>query len=216
MRRTILGLLLIFIAFPVAMPVPAQAVQERISGPIHAEWPDLDFNAAYDDFIKGNFAAASREIREGANFLLAAAERSSGSIEKDLLRTYDELKELAKDIEEGAVKSPSRLRRAFSHAHQVLAEYYAVRLRDSWLKKESETADRELRLAASNLERSISWVDEEMKEKTEKLIKELRELGEKLAQRAESLAGEIEKSIKEIEEELNKLQDRIARGGDKQ
>ncbi len=213
MRYTIVALLMFCVAVPALIPVPAGAGQEGISGPIHAEWPDLDFNSAYDDFTKGNLEAAAREIRKGADFLSAAAERSSGSFEKDLRRTSEELKELADDIEKGPVTSPKRLRRAFSHSHQALAKYYAVRFRNSWFKKETTTADREWRLAAANLQRSISWVDKEIKEETEKLIKELQALGEKLAQKAEFFSDEIERSIKEIEEELNKLQGRITEKG---
>ena len=73
------------------MPVSAMAEQETTAGAIHAEWPEMDFTAAYDDFTKGDFAAASQEVKKGADFLKAASERSEGKIKKDLLRSYSEL-----------------------------------------------------------------------------------------------------------------------------
>ena len=35
------------------MPVSVMAGQETTAGAIHAEWPEMDFTAAYDDFTKG-------------------------------------------------------------------------------------------------------------------------------------------------------------------
>ena len=194
------------------MPSLVVAGPGATNGAIQAEWPDLDFTAAYDDFTKGDFAAASLEIRRGADFLNTIAERSAGKIKEDLLRSYGELEKLSDDIEKGTVKSPADLRKTFSRAHQSLAEYYHARLKDSWLKKDTEMAGRELRSALSNLARSISWYGAEAEEKAATVIKELGELEERLAQKSEWIAEEIDKAIKEIQEELNKLQSQNSTG----
>ncbi len=210
MRYTILSLYLAFIALQATMPDVVAAGQKASGGAIQAEWPELDFTAAYDNFTKGDSAAASREIRRGADFLHTIAERATGKIKEDLFRSYGELGKLSDDIEKGTVKSSTDLREAFSHAHQALAEYYHARLKDSWLKKDIEMVRKELKSALSNLERSISWYGGEVEEKTTKVIKELRALEERLAQKSEWIAEKIDLAIKEIEDELNKLEDRNA------
>ena len=212
MRYRILSLYLAFIMLQAAMPSLAGAGPGATNGAIHPEWPELDFTVAYDDFTKGDFAAASLEIRKGADFLNTIAERSAGKIKEDLLRSNGELGKLSDDIEKGTAKSPTDLRKAFSHAHQALAEYYHARLKDSWLKKDTEMAGRELRSALSNLEHSISWYGGEAEEKAAKVIKELRELVESLTKKSEWIAEEIDKAIKEIQEELNKLQGQNSAG----
>ena len=190
----------------------AAAGQDKPEGAIHAEWPEMDFTAAYDDFTKGDFAAASQEIKKGSDFLKAASKRSEGKIKKDLLRSYSELKKLSVDIEKGAVKSSARLRKVFSRAHQALAEYYHARLKNSWLKKDTERAAKELNSTASNLERGISWAGGAVEEKTKKVITEARSLGKRLAKKAQWSAEEVEKRIKEFGEELKKLEDKVVQG----
>jgi hypothetical protein len=113
------------------------------------------------------------------------------------------------------VQSPSALRKAFSHAHQALAEYYHERLKESWLKKDTDKASRELRAALANLERSIMWYGAEVEEKVAVIIKELRALGERVVQKSGSIEEEINKAIKEIEEEFNNLLGRNTEGDNK-
>jgi hypothetical protein len=183
---------------------------EKHGGAIQAEWPAIDFNAAYDAFSRKDYSASSQNIRKGAAFLKAAADRSSGKIKNDLLSAYAELEKLAGDTENGKVESSLRLRKTFARAHNALAEYYHERLKQSWLRKDTEEAGRELKSAVSNLEHGIGWAGGEIEEKTEKVIKKSREIAEKMAQKSEWTADEVEKRMREVGEEINKLKVRIA------
>jgi hypothetical protein len=200
---------LLLASLPWMKPTSAFAGPERPKGTIQSEWPEIDFTAAYDYFEKKDFSHAAQEIRNGADFLKAASERSKGKIRNDLLRSHDELAKLSDDTEKGSVTSSSRLREAFSHAHKALAEYYHARLKASWLKRDTDKAGRELKSEASNIERALSWAGSAVEEETLQVLSEARSLGEKLAEKADWTSQEVEKGIKDIGEEIDKLEGRF-------
>ena len=203
----ILILSLLFAAFLGLKPPAAVPTQEKPEGAIQSEWPEMDFTAAYDKFRGRDFAGAAQEIRKGADFLEAASEHSEGKPREDLLRSYEELKRLSGDIENGNEKSAANLREAFSRAHKSLAEYYHARLKASWLRKDTDRAGRELKTAVSNLEKGVSWADRQIEADTAKVIGESRDLAERLYRKAQWTSEEVEKKITELGEELKKRGD---------
>ncbi len=208
-------MLMLFIAFATLPALKSSAVSaghEKAAETIKSELPEMDFTAAYEDFNKKEFGPSSREIKKGAEYIRAASEHSGGKIMEDLLSSYKELEKLSGDIKNGAPVTPSRLRKAFSHAHQALAEYYLAGLKDSWQKKDMQNAGRELKSAALHLERSIKWAGIGIELKTEAVLKDARLLSEKLLRKAELKAKEVEKGIKDMGEELSKQKDRNTRG----
>jgi hypothetical protein len=99
MRYILLILWLVFIALQATIPAIAVAGPKTTENVLRTEWPELDFNVAYEHFTKGNLSAASLEIRKGANFLYTIADSSEGKIKEDLLRSYDELIRLSVDTQ---------------------------------------------------------------------------------------------------------------------
>ena len=203
---------LTFFSLPALLPSVASSGQEKTAQAIQSEWPELDFTSAYDSFEKKDFARAAQEIRKGADFLKTAAERSSGKIRGDLSRSYNEIVKLSTDIENGSVKSSSRLKKEFSRAHQSLSEYYNERLGNSWLKRDTDNAGRELKSAVSNLEHSLSWAGNETKQKTKTVINDARSLGERLINKVALTAKEVETEIQKVGVEINELKAKVSEG----
>jgi hypothetical protein len=178
---------------------------------IHAEWPQVDFNAAYDSFSKGDKKTAASEIRKGARFLKLTADRSSGKVRMDLEKSYQGLRKLADEIEEGKANSPTQLNRTFARAHFALAEYYQKRLEKSWLAKDTERAGRDLHAATRNLEQALAWSGQEAERESSSVIRNAYAVSRKLIKDTSWISQEVEKGIRDIGAEIAALRKKIGK-----
>jgi hypothetical protein len=170
------------------------------------------FQRAYDSFVKKDFKAAANDIKGGAEILRKDAEQATAEGKKALMKSVDELEQLAKDVETGVAVSDKKLKSAFARAEQALAENNYLKASKEWTKQKTKETGNALEQAALHLEKAAQWAGTALSIGTADAIQNARSIAGKLMQNVgvgykdvgkgiEILGTEIARTGKEIESE---------------
>ena len=170
---------------------------------------DEHFQKAHKFFLKKDFKAAASEIRNAAELLKQESEKATTKAKKVLIASANELEQLAKDVEKGAVTSDKKLKDAFARAEHALAEHHYLRASELWVKKETKETGHELKSAVQHLERAARWSGHEMEKGTVEVLDGMTNGAGKLMEGAGWVPEEVGKGITAIGSEISKLGKKI-------
>lgn len=170
-----------------------------------ADEAEQHFRKAHEDFLKRDRKAAAEEIRKAAVFLKRQERRATSEGKKDLSASVRELERLAAEVQNGTVTSVRELDRDFARADYALAEHHILKASESWTKKETEKAGRDLATAADYLDRGLSWAGSKADAGTASVIRDARMLGRKLIKGTRAESGEVGKGIENLGRKIRKF-----------
>lgn len=196
---------LISVAWPAASRAQVKAPSKQAGVSSSADEAERYFKKAHEDFLKKDRKAAAAEIREAAALLKREERRATSEGKKDLSASAQELEKLATDVENGTVTSVKELDNAFARAHYALARHHYLKASKSWAEKEADKAGHELKAAAADLERGLTWAGHKAEAGTKTVINNTRILGEKLIKGAGWVSAEVGKGIEDLGKEIEKL-----------
>lgn len=167
--------------------------------------PNTYFQAAHDSFLSKEYKKAAEEIRKGAAFVRLEAGSAAGKAKQDLDALEQELRSLAKDVEQGAVQNVKRLDAAFAKANHDLALSHRVKAYEAWDKKEFQKAGNELKAAATLVENGASWIGAEAKASAVAAIRDSRLVAGKLIEGSGYATEEVGKAIDSLGKAIDDL-----------
>ena len=176
------------------------------------ESPSIEqtFQKAKENYLQKNMNAAAEQIKKGASYMKAQAEKASAKGKADLAASAQELEKLADDVKKGAVTSEKKIEDAFARAYLALASDDHIKSTESWAKKESAKAGAALERANKNLEKSFAWAGQKIEKHTNDAMKKSGELASKLKKKGTLIAEEVGKGLQEAGNEIEKFGEKIS------
>lgn len=168
------------------------------------------FQKAKQDYLQKNFDAAAGQIKKGATFMKAEAEKASAKGKEGLTSSAQELDKLADDVKKGAMTSEKKMEDAFARAYLALAANEHVKSTESWAKKESAKTGAALESAGKNLEKSFTWAGQKIEKGTYTVLQKSEELSGKLKKKGRVVADDVSRGIKEAGNEIEKFGKKIS------
>jgi hypothetical protein len=218
-RKTIFGLLVFFLLFPICISGAANSklepdaalveTAEDEEGNIWSEvWylfidePDYHFNNARNAFVENKLAESARSIRKGAAYIRLEGTRTEGKTREAISKAARKLESLARKVEEGKTKSVEELDYVFAKTCKVMARHYQDQAKAAYSADEKKKAGYGLKAAASYVERAAKWSGKKVETGARAVVEGAKSAGEKLIKRREPVPREVEKSIDEMETEV--------------
>jgi serine protease Do len=171
---------------------------------------DQEFHKAHDNFLRKDFKDAAREIRQGVALFKRDADQATGEGKQQLEASIKDLNELADRVDKGVVTSVNELDQSFVRADHALSKNYHLKSSESWNKRDLSEAGKDLKAAASTLERTLAWAGHRWEAGTEAAIKEAMKTGEKLEKETGWVASEVKKDIDALGREIENAGHKIA------
>lgn len=171
----------------------------------YVEEPEKHFSQANENYLHGKMKLAAQDLREGAVYLKNEAVRAKGDSKYALNSSINELELLAGELDNNVKITETDLRLAIARAHHALAMEYKIAATESWAKKETEKAGKELNAAAYHLERASAWSKQEAKSGTTTMYQDYHLLAGKLIEGKGYAADEVEKTLKQMDAEIEKI-----------
>jgi len=168
------------------------------------------FQKAKQNYLDKNMAAASAQIRKGADYVKEQSEKASDSGKAALASSAKELEELAGDVDKGSVKSVKKIEDTFARAYLALAKDAHTQSARSWADKQGQKAGESLEKASGYLERSFAWAGQKVDAGTRKVIKKSNDLSVKLREKGRVVAEDVGTRLKETGNEIEKFGKKIA------
>ena len=162
------------------------------------------FQKAYDSFVKKDLGAAASDIKAGAEILRTDAEQATAEGKKALMKSVDELEQLAKDVETGVAVSDERLKGTFARAEHALAENNYLNASKEWTQQKTKETGNALEKAASHLEKAAEWAGTALSIGTADAIKNARAIAGNLMQNVGVGYEDVGEGIKILGAEIAK------------
>lgn len=155
--------------------------------------------------LKNNASEASVQIRKAAALVKEEASHAQGRSKKWIIESSQELEDLGRRVQQGAVKTVEELNDTFSRAHAALADYYRQRASDSWTKKTVSETGQALNEAALHLESGWEWSKNKADKASKATINSAKQVSKEIARGSKWVSTEIGKSIESLEKDIGKL-----------
>jgi hypothetical protein len=168
------------------------------------------FQKAKQDYLQKNMNSAAEQIKKGAAYMKAEAEKASTKGKGALTASAQELDKLATDVKKGTVTSEKRMEETFARAYLALASDAHVKATESWSKKETAKAGAALETANKNLEKSFAWAGQKIEKSTNDAMKKSQELALKLKKKSSLIAEEVGKGLQNAGNEIEKFGQKIS------
>ncbi len=192
-------------ALPAAVHAEGKTPGKQAAVSPSSDQAERHFKKAHEYFLEKNWEAAAAEIRKAAALLKQKAAVAASEGRKDLTASARGLEELADRVRKGAVNSVQELDDAFARAHYALARYHNLNAAESWARKATGNAGRELKAAAADLKRGLAWAGHKAETGTETAMKNARRLGEELIKGAHQASGTVGRTIQNLGTEIEKF-----------
>jgi predicted nucleic acid-binding Zn-ribbon protein len=112
------------------------------------------------------------------------------------------LNRLADRVEKKTVRSEKELNDIFARAEHSLAQYYEAKGSESWTRKETSQAGRDLRASATHLERALTWAGQRIEEKSGTAIRDARDVAAKMEKEIAVAGSEASNAFEAIKKEI--------------
>lgn len=185
-------------------PVSDGALMDQAS-PYIADQPDIHFQKARENFVKRSTRESAEEIRTGAAYVKLEAVRAQGDTKRALIKSGQELDDLADRVERGTVTSVSELDVEFARTDHALASHHYIKASEAWSRKETKRTGYEMRASANHLEHSASWVGHKTKKGTITVIRDTKTTGEKLIHGTGTVTSDVGKGINNLGKEIQEV-----------
>lgn len=168
--------------------------------------PGALMSDAHSAYLKKDFPASAKAIRQAASFLFIAESNAFPRHKPVLVERAEELDHLATRVVAGKVASREELEAAFASAHLAMSKHHAAKAADMTADNRPLQAAGYMRSAARHLERSAFWAGKDLQTDTEQTIDKVRDS-------ANELKAGTGKIVEETGKLLEALGDRIERFG---
>ena len=123
---------------------------------------ETNLRMARESFLEKNYKMAAEEIRKSVKYM-KSEEAHAGTEGKKLLKSsVDELKELAKDVEQGKVTTVKTLDDAFSRANNALIRNRQMSAMESETKGAVAKTGHAIKSTPSNVKNGLSWAGDKI------------------------------------------------------
>jgi hypothetical protein len=205
-----ISLLFSAVAMGVAMAEESKKPSAQSGGVvIENDEPSADFHNAHENFMKGDFKAAARDLRKAAAFVKLESSRATAEGKKGLVSSYKGLERLAEDVEKGTTTSVKDLENEFARTHQALAKHHYLKAVEAEGKKDSKATGHFLKSSLIHLEHGFAWAGHKLEAATVATIKDIRILSGELIEGSGWVPDKIGSAIKWIGKEIEKLGNEI-------
>lgn len=127
---------------------------------------------ARESFLKKDYKISAENIRKSVKFMKSEEAHASAEGKKLLKSSVDELKKLAKDIEQGKVTTVKTLDNAFSMANNALIRNRQMSAMESKTKGAVAKTGHALKSVSSNLKHGFSWAGDKIGAATSVVVKD--------------------------------------------
>lgn len=156
-----------------------------------SEEPGRHLDHARQAFVEVDAAKAAAELRKAAAYLRTAAQDAADRTRHALTASGKELDQLARRMEQGAVKSVADVDAAAGRAYHALAEYQNAKARQAWADEQRHRAGQFWHAAATALERATVRTEAGFRNTTQEVVRESRLLSGKLVEGTGFVTDEI-------------------------
>jgi hypothetical protein len=117
---------------------------------------------ARESFLEKNYKVAAEEIRKSIKFMKSEESRAGAEGKKLLKSSVDELKNLAKDVEQGKVTTVKTLDNAFSKANNALIRNRQMNAMESESKGAIAKTGHAIKSTPSHVKHGLSWAGDKI------------------------------------------------------
>jgi len=174
--------------------------------------PSGYFQDAHEDYLAGDVRSAARNLNKGIAFLSIELPRAKKETKNRLKASVSELRQLARAIESGALKTRTQLEDAFARAEFALAEHYFELAGRYEAKGKDEYLAYALDATVSHLLQAAAWANEDLDVDEAVAAKEARSLSRKFTQGAEKSTKKVKEGLKSVGQSLSNLGKKIKPG----
>ncbi len=144
-------------------------IDERIVY-LTANEPQNHMLRAHDAMMNKNNKVAASEVRIAADYLDAQASQVNQSSDSQLTNCADQLRQLAKQIDNGQNVDTQKLNDAFAKADARLADFYQSRAKEELNNKQYVRAGYDLRAGADGLSQAMVWSNQQPEKNAQQVI----------------------------------------------
>jgi len=123
---------------------------------------DYAFYQCYNAFLSGHNGWAGARLKKAAHFVKVEAQSAKAHNKKPIMNQAKALEALATELGSGKVQSSWRLRRAFAHTHNVLANDYKLRAAELWAINKTKQTGYAMMAAAGHVGHAAKWAGEKV------------------------------------------------------
>jgi len=218
MRNVVLSLaLVILLAGVVAGPLAAADTAQTAAAPpqgyvlveedvviVLANEAHQSFLRASENFAKGKMKAAAAEIRKGEAYVKLEAASATAEGKKALSSSAQDLKQLADQVEKGAVKDGKVLKNTFARADYALARHHYLKAAEQWENKESQKVAYHLNATAVYIDSGQIWLTKKMHAGAADIKNEARRIAAQVTAKTGGESQELGKAIDNLGKEIEK------------
>ena len=123
---------------------------------------DENLSKARESFLEKNYKIAAQEIRKSVKYMKSEESHAGMEGKKLLKSSIDELKKLAKDVEQGKVTTVKTLDNAFSRANNALIRNRQMSAMESETKEAAAKAGHAIKNTPSDVKHGLSWAGDKI------------------------------------------------------
>ena len=147
-------------------------VEEDFWFPLRYE-PMRSFDGARYDYRRSEERSAAYEINKAVSWLGWAERHAMPETKEKLIQAATELKEVAKELQAGNLKSAANMDASLSKAAAALSEWHFYRAKDWWGKSDAKHAGNDLIMAANYLQRAADSAHYQFGPDTQEVVTEV-------------------------------------------
>ena len=117
---------------------------------------------ARESFLEKNYKIAAQEIRKSVKYMKSEESHAGADGKKLLKSSADELKKLAKDVEQGKVTTVKTLDNAFSRANNALIRNRQMSAMESETKEAAAKTGHAIKNTPSDVKHGLSWAGDKI------------------------------------------------------
>lgn len=174
--------------------------------------PCNHFESAKRAFVIRRYSDAANHLRVASAFLQLESARALDETKVKLDASISELQRLAVDVERSQVASVDTLGGAFARAHYALAGHHCVKSAHACCQldapqhaQHSVQAGRDLKAAATHMQRGLTWSGEESDEHMSQVINSANLSADQLIRGGRASHGKANHAIRSIRNRLQGL-----------
>ena len=172
--------------------------------------PDRHIDRAREAFIMMDSRTAAAELRKVAIHVKIAASHATERAKRSLVHSEHELDQIARQIENGTLRSMDELDFATARALHALADYQYIKAADAWRRREARASGEYLRAATFNLERAAARTDTRLRSATAEVAKDSRLVSSKLIEGTGFVVDEVGAGIEAVGRQIEHVGMRVA------